>query len=364
MRYLFTVLILLATGMSAHSQARSDETQRIVAEDKALIAECRLFLLRPDLRTPTLRKFVTDALQGREVAWTREGDANDIAHDLTVRRAMVKAICNEALVGAPISPPSAPAPPPPTASNTDTAGWVAREPPGAVAASMQPAREGGRSGRHAGDDSGSPSVEHSPHQAPQIEPWPPPVPTDQATFAVDRTKLKTVGSFADALMLRLNDAGIRHLRFWGAPNGVAVVAPLEAIDENARPLRANASASDAATEKGGPLSMIFEGFRHLLSGPIRDSRILLFVLTTDSKANSPAVPMTAEIARQWTQNDYMRPDVNRSVKLTEQHFVVVDVYEFRKDNEGDPALLTEGHKRHSVIEHLAASQLDVNGLLK
>jgi hypothetical protein len=74
--------------------------------------------------------------------------------------------------------------------------------------------------------------------------------------------------------------------------------------------------------------------------------------------------MTAKIGQQWTQNGYMRPDVDRSVELTDQHFVLVDVYEFRKDNEGDPVLLTEDHKRHSVGEHLVASQLDVNGLLK
>ena len=75
------------------------------------------------------------------------------------------------------------------------------------------------------------------HQTPQIEPWPPPRPTDQAEYLIDRTKFKTVGEFADALMARLNDAGIHHLRFWGAPDGVAVVVPMEAIDGSARPAK-------------------------------------------------------------------------------------------------------------------------------
>jgi hypothetical protein len=109
-------------------------------------------------------------------------------------------------------------------------------------------------------------------QAPQIEPWPPPIPTDQAVFTIDRTNLKTVGDFEDALVQRLHDAGIRHLRFWGAPNGVAVVAPFEAIDETARPVRTTAIATGAQTERAGPLSAIFEGFRVLLSEPIRDFR--------------------------------------------------------------------------------------------
>src|SRR5262249_41228603 len=103
----------------------------------------------------------------------------------------------------------------------------------------------------------------------------------------------------------------------------------------------------------------------LVSEPIRDSRVLLFVLTNDSRAKHQTVPMTAEIGRQWMQNDYMRPEVNRSVKLTDQHFVLAAVYEFRKENnESDPAFLTEDHKRHSLKEHLAASQLDINGFLK
>ncbi len=63
MRCLFILLILLATGMSAHSQVRSDEAQPI--DDKELLADCRLFLARPDLRTPPWREFVARALQER-----------------------------------------------------------------------------------------------------------------------------------------------------------------------------------------------------------------------------------------------------------------------------------------------------------
>ena len=201
-------------------------------------------------------------------------------------------------------------------------------------------------------------------EVPQIEPWPPPVPTDQAIFTIDANSVKTVGSFADAVMRRLNSAGMRHLRFWGAPHGVAVVAPLESIDGAGHPLKSDTSAVVARADPGGPVSAILAGFRQLLSQPIRNSRILLFVLTDDSDAKSPDVTMTAEIARQWTRNEYMWPTVNRDVQITDQHFVVVNVYEFHKRNKGDPELLTEDRKLHSVAEHLVVSGVNVSGLIK
>jgi hypothetical protein len=328
MRYLFALLFVLAIGMSAHGQSRSDKTRLITVADKKLLAACGLFVARPDLRTPTLRDSISRALQERQNEWARAGDGNDTA--AKGERMEIEDTCNIAL---------GPQPTPVAPSTSPTT--VAAAPP-----------------------SLPPNSPNSDHQTPQIEPWPPPRPTDQAEYSIDRTNFKTVGEFADALMARLNGAGMHHLRFWGAPNGVAVVVPLEAIDERARPVKTNANTGGTQTE-GGPLSAIIEGFLQLVSEPIRDSRILLFVLTNDSKAKHQTVPMTPEIGRQWMQNDYMRPEVNRSVTLTDQHFVWVAVYEFRKENnERDPALLTEEHKRHSLKEHLAGSQLDINGFLK
>jgi hypothetical protein len=339
MHYLFILFVLLTTGIPAHAQVRPYYPQQIGTDE--LLAECRLFLKRPDLRTATFREFLDHALQERESAWAKTNGVNDAVGELTKKRAEIVAICTHALAGDAAAP---------------------REPPGA---SLPPNQTRMASHRRASKFWGyDRKVESSAHQIPLIEPWPPPIPTDQATYAIDHTKLKTVGQFADAVLQRLNDAGIRHVRFWGAPKGVAVVAPLEPIDQNARPLKTNGSGSGRQTEKGGPHSAIFDGFRRLLSEPIRDSRILLFVLTTDSKAKSPVEQMTAEIGRQWTQNGYMQPDIVRSAKLTDQHFVLVEVYEFRKEDEGDPTLLTQDHKRHSLTGHLAASQIDLQGLVK
>jgi hypothetical protein len=333
MRYLFTLLILVITGMSAHGQSPSDATKLITAADKKLLAECRLLKDRPDLRTPTLRDSISRALQVREHEWIGADDGNETVRDA---RFKITFTCYNALDPQPT--PVTPSTPVKTATAAD---------PGPRPPTMEPS-----------PPRDSPNVE-------QIEPWPPPRPTDQAEYSIDRTNFKTVGEFEDALMARLNGAGMRHLRFWGAPGGVAVVVPIETIDGRARPVKTNATTGGTRPEQGGPLSALIEGFLQLVSEPIRDSRILLFVLTNDSKAKHPTVPMTKEIGDQWMQNDYMRPEVNRSVELTDQHFVLVAVYEFRKENnENDPALLTEDHKRHSLTEHLAASQLDINGFLK
>jgi hypothetical protein len=332
MRYLFTLLFVLPIGIAAHAQSPSDKTELITTADKELLAECGLFVARPDLRTPTQRDSIIRALRERKNEWARVGDGNDTA--VKGERTAIDVTCNIAL-----GPQPTPAVPP-------TATVQPAEPAGGTIVATDPR-----------------NVPNLDHQTPQIEPWPPPRPTDQATYSIDRTKFKTVGEFADALMARLNRAGMRHLRFWGAPNGVAVVVPMEAIDEKARPVKTEANTG--STEQGGPLSAIIEGFLQLVSEPIRDSRIFLFVLTNDSKAKHQAVPMTTEIGRQWMQNDYMRPEVNRSVKLTDQHFVLAAVYEFRKENnEGDPGLLGEDHKRHSLKEHLAGSRLDIDGFFK
>ncbi len=303
MRYLFALLFVVAIGMSAHGQSRSDKIPppldlsappMITAADKKLLAECGLFVARPDLRTPTLRNSISSALQERQNEWARAGDGND--NGVKGERTRIEVTCKNAL-----GPQPTPVAPPTNVAAESPGGWVAYRPPTLVA-------------------------RDSPNQTPQIEPWPPPRPTDQAEYSIDRTKFKTVGEFADALLARLNDAGMHHLRFWGAPNGIAVVVPMEAIDGSAHPVKT----SLMAVEQGGPLSAIVEGFLQLVSEPIRDSRVLLFVLTNDSKAKHQTVPMTPEIGREWMQNDYMRPEVNRSVSLTDQHFLLVAVYEFHK----------------------------------
>jgi hypothetical protein len=507
---LFAVLVILATistTLTARAEVRVVRTRSIVGlaqADIQLLSECRLFLMRPDLRTPAQRRSLADAFRQREAKWKELGDDVNVAENVGRTRAAIRAACNSALAGqtvgsdlpgalqqarALLPAPQQSAGPQPNVAHTDEqTAWSAAEVAGtrenyqefiarypssanialararleslsateaaqkwldtfeanraaeAESAAAERSGESSRSGedRHQiiallraykalakkeaearGDreeqsrialasphlppsipppvpSNAAPAVkpkttanfvpvEVAPIQTPtvslpsrpliiadhqtaepvpQIEPWPPPIPTDQAIFGIDTAKMKTVGNFSDAIMERLNNAGLRHLRFWGAPNGVAVVAPLEAVDAAAHPLGRNRSSAGLDTNHGGPLAAVIEGFRRLLSEPIRDSRIFLIVLTTDSKVKNPDVTMTTQIARNWTQNEYMRPDVNRDVALTDRHFVVVNVYEFRKERKGDPQLLTQDRMQHHVAEHLAASQLDLSGLLK
>jgi hypothetical protein len=90
---------------------------------------------------------------------------------------------------------------------------------------------------------------------------------------------------------------------------------MEAIDGSAHPVKTDLNTGGTKTEQGGPLSAIIEGFLQLVSEPIRDSRVLLFVLTNDSKAKHQTVPMTAEIGRQWMQNDVRQRDHRSDARL-------------------------------------------------
>jgi hypothetical protein len=121
MRYLFSMLFVLAIGMSAHGQSRSDKaaapttagaplnitpvaappvtkkfTQLITVADKKLLAECGEFVARADLRTPTLRDSLSRALQERQNEWARASDRNDTA--VKGEREVIEVTCNNALL--------------------------------------------------------------------------------------------------------------------------------------------------------------------------------------------------------------------------------------------------------------------------
>jgi hypothetical protein len=468
----FGLIGALSQAVLAHAHTTRVQKVTVLApEDRALSAQCHLFLVRPDLRTPVLRSFVEKTLRERKAKWA------SLRSDANAKRMQIEteAACSNVLrqITAPatspflywkqpdapfsLSTPSSqetsnqpahsgpsereidkriyggstvivrPQEPTVALTSTDIQSQASSSPSSPSSAVQErallqteakdysisrdvltlPSVKGAASvatsvvvpvpapGPIPNDESNEPRKVRTvkvvseprlvgvaePHvvrtaamrdegntpvanPAPQIEPWPPPIPTDQAIFTIDPATIKTVGNFADALTKRLNRAGIYHLRFWGAPDGIAVVAPLEAIDSEGHPLRMEPESLEARSDTGGPLTAIIQGFRKLLSAPIRDSRILLFILTDDSNAKNPAVPMSPSIARDWTQNGYMRPDINRDLPLTASHFVVVNVYEFHKEKIGDPELLTEEHKLHSVLEHLAASDLEWNGFLK
>jgi hypothetical protein len=114
----------------------------------------------------------------------------------------------------------------------------------------------------------------------------------------------------------------------------------------------------------GIATAIMEGFGRMLSEPIRDSRILLIVVTSDSEAKNPRAAMSAAIGRQWERGGYARPQINREQLLNSKHFVAIYSYEFHKEDRGDPHLVPFEKKRHTVAKHLEAYGLTFEGLLK
>jgi hypothetical protein len=174
-----------------------------------------------------------------------------------------------------------------------------------------------------------------------------------------------VGDLADALVARLNASGSRNLHFWGAPGGFAVVVPLEPIDDTARPIaRRQPPDSRLASIEQGPVESILQAIRRLLSEPIRDSRILLMVVTTDGKLRDQQQPITADIARDWERGEYMPPTILRHLPLTASHHAAAFVYEFHRDGAGEPELVPYERRKHTIYNHLAASDIRLSGLLE
>jgi len=177
--------------------------------------------------------------------------------------------------------------------------------------------------------------------------------------------MTSVGELADVLVARVNgDGPPRSLRFWGAPGGFAMVVPFEPIDNSGQPMSLRGAPVLAALSPQGAVESLWECFRRMMAEPIRDSRMLLIIVTTDSAVNHPKEQITTAIAETWSQSRYVRPDINRDELLTDKHFVAAFVYEFRKLDRREPELLKFSQKRHSVHTHLARSGINFTGLLK
>lgn len=179
MRRLIAVSILLAIASPVCAEtsfpAGSDPA------DVTLLAYCRLFLVHPDLRTPALRQQIEDAFRKRQTKWagsdSKQAAERDVDRDA---REATRIACGWALGPAASSKTNS------VSSNTDSS----------IVTTIATTINGLATERAARDST------------PEIEPWPPPTPTDQATFAVDTEKFKTVGDLSDSLMRRLNGAGI------------------------------------------------------------------------------------------------------------------------------------------------------------
>jgi len=204
----------------------------------------------------------------------------------------------------------------------------------------------------------------------RIEPWPPPVPTVSAYFGLDvarQGRFKTVGALADGVEGTLTRAGYTEIRYWGAPNGFAIVTRVEPIDKQARPVKGDWMLQHASLDPRQSESIfdyIFKVLRQLLSAPISHSRIFLFVITDDDKIDHPTVSMTPEIGEAWINRGGRigLTDEQRAHPIGSKHKLIVFIYEFRINQQSEPELLVRDDE-HSVEDHLHASRLNVRAEL-
>jgi hypothetical protein len=179
-----------------------------------------------------------------------------------------------------------------------------------------------------------------------------------------RPDFKTIGDVASALHAELNRSGVSELRYWGAPNGFALVTRIEPIDEQGRPTARSADgARTGGWTWGGIVESIYESGKVLISSPSRDSRILLFVVTDDGDVRHPEATMRQQIAETWNREGrFMLPRVNRDTPLSSNHIAAVFVYEFHKDNQGEAKIAKDSPR--SAEHHLLASGIRTTGVLK
>ncbi len=202
------------------------------------------------------------------------------------------------------------------------------------------------------------------------EPWPPPVPTRYAIYPrinSVRPDFKTVGAVAEALHAELNRAGFFEVRYWGAPNGFALVTRMEQIDEKGKPVtnsRSLRSPSADQLTRGGIVDALYEGGKALISSPLRELRILLFVVTDDTGlVRHPPVSMTPQVGELWnTGGSFVLSKIDSLVHMKRDHLAAIFVYEFRKDKNGNPVLLKKSTR--SIDDHIKESGLQLKGLLK
>ena len=187
----------------------------------------------------------------------------------------------------------------------------------------------------------------------QLEPWPPPVPTASEAYDLIPGTMKTVGEVADALSSRLRRAGAQGLRFWSAPGGVAIVVPSDAVDS-----------SGQSVARSGPRGFIIAGLMNMVASPIRDSRVLLVVLTTDQKVRHSQAKMSESIATHWVADGDMRSRFNREQPLTPAHFVAIFAYELHRDGIEEPHLVSAKETHREVPEELTKAGISMDGLLR
>lgn len=199
-----------------------------------------------------------------------------------------------------------------------------------------------------------------------LEPWPPPAATRSSVYVNIkslRPDLKTVGDFALALQKRLNEANYYELRYWGAPNGFALLNKAEPIDQSGRRIETSRPSQDSAITFVGIAAAMKTAIVELGGSPIGDSRMFLFVLTDDGNVNHPDATMNKPTADRWyNKGKFTVPELNSDVQISAKHLAAVFVYRFHKDGAGQVKLMESDPM--SVEDQLITSHINIDGLLK
>jgi hypothetical protein len=197
-------------------------------------------------------------------------------------------------------------------------------------------------------------------------PWPPPLATAYVSYRsqdLNHAGLKTVGDVNMWLWNQLATAGFDQHKHWAVPGGFALVTPLDAIDDLARPLESYQSRGALEGRSWRDFGFSLVDFLYsMVSRPVNRARVFLFVLTTDERAGNPQVLMTNDYAKEWKNcggtDLYALEGVKASDALAADHLFLIFVYEFVKPPRNDPEIVEAGTGRR-VDYYLKGSKLKI-----
>ena len=141
-----------------------------------------------------------------------------------------------------------------------------------------------------------------------------------------------------------------------------MVTPLEAIDEDAKPIQADRFIEDQSSKPGWSLINYLDA---LISRPVDRSRVFLFVLTTDDSAEKRQANMSPAFATKWQECGAHAlqglKDVKPSNPISNRHIFLILVYEFTKSpNDVAQMVLPQvGHRIDNFLKAAGLSELMV-----
>jgi len=213
--------------------------------------------------------------------------------------------------------------------------------------------DSGNGADRAGNGRGGARAPSQPEQEVRLPrfPWPPPEPSERTMLPRARLDqaLGTEPSLygvAEHLLAGLNRAGYSEHSFYAVPDGFALVARLERINDDGRP----ASEQFRYMPPGGEPFSLSVYVSSLFVAPIGRYRQIVFVVTGRPFVASGA-PLTersaGEILRRGAN---ILPSSYRNIAFTPDHQVSALIYEFQKT--GQQPLQQTPSGRLSALQHL------------